>query len=146
VTLAGHRDDVASMLAQAQVFALATRSECLPMSILEAMASGLPVVASAVGGVPEAVIHGETGLLVAPGDPDALADALATLLDDPQLRGRMGAAGRARAERVFDLPAFRTAHLQVYADELARAGRPLAARTASAPADAAGDAPGAVSG
>jgi glycosyltransferase involved in cell wall biosynthesis len=88
------------------------------------------VVASSVGGVPEAVIHGETGLLVAPGDPDALADALALLLDDPALRGRMGAAGRARAERLFDLPAFREGHLKVYADELARVGRPLGSLTA----------------
>jgi glycosyltransferase involved in cell wall biosynthesis len=135
ILLAGHRDDVGSILAEAQIFALATRSECLPLSILEAMASGLPVVASSVGGVPEAVIHGETGLLVAPGDPDALADALALLLDDPALRGRMGAAGRARAERLFDLPAFREGHLKVYADELARVGRPLgslAAQTVSA--------------
>lgn len=135
ILLAGHRDDVGSILAEAQIFALATRSECLPLSILEAMASGLPVVASSVGGVPEAVIHGETGLLVAPGDPDALADALALLVDDPALRSRMGAAGRARAERLFDLPAFREGHLKVYADELARVGRPLgslAAQTVSA--------------
>lgn len=126
IRLAGHCNDVASALAEAQIFVLATRSECLPMSILEAMASGLPVVASSVGGVPEAVVHRKTGLLVSPGDPDALADAIALLLGDPALRARMGAAGRVRAERLFDVPAFREGHLAVYAAELARAGRPPA--------------------
>ena len=88
------------------------------MSVLEAMAAGLPVVASAVGGIPELVVDGETGLLVPPGDPDALADALGKLITDPELRQRLGAAGRARAEACFDLPGFRQAHIRLYEELL----------------------------
>ena len=89
------------------------------MSVLEAMAAGLPVVASDVGGVAEAVADGETGLLVAPGDVDALAGALERLLADAALRRAMGSAGRARAASHFDLARFRAAHVQVYERALA---------------------------
>jgi glycosyltransferase involved in cell wall biosynthesis len=118
VELLGERRDVPDLLAAADVFVLASRSEGAPLSVLEAMAAGLPVVASAVGGVPELVAAGETGLLVPPGDPAALAAALARLLDDATLRRRMGAAGRSRARDRFDLPALRAAHLELYAREL----------------------------
>jgi glycosyltransferase involved in cell wall biosynthesis len=118
--LLGERDDVPDLLAAADVFVLSSRSEGLPISILEAMAAGLPVVATRVGGVPELVVDGETGLLVPPGDARALAAALRTLLGDRELRLRLGAAGRARAEREFDLPAFRQAHLDLYERLLAR--------------------------
>jgi glycosyltransferase involved in cell wall biosynthesis len=86
----------------------------MPISILEAMAAGLPVVASAVGGIPEIVVDGETGLIVPPRDPDALAAALRRLLDDPELRRRMGDAGRARAEEHFDVERSRREHLALY--------------------------------
>jgi glycosyltransferase involved in cell wall biosynthesis len=69
------------------------------------MAHGKPVVATAVGGTPELVVHGETGLLVPPGDVEALAGALDELLSDPQRARRMGKAGRARAEGEFSLAA-----------------------------------------
>ena len=72
------------------------------MSLLEAMACGKPVVATRIGGVPEVVEEGKTGLLVPPGDSPALAEALLRLLRDPALRTRMGEAGRRRAERLFD--------------------------------------------
>ncbi len=85
------------------------------MSILEAMAAGLPVVASAVGGVPELVVDGETGLLVPPGDERALAAALARIVGDASLRTRLGAAGRARAEERFALELFRARHIELYA-------------------------------
>jgi glycosyltransferase involved in cell wall biosynthesis len=120
VRLMGERRDVPELLADADVFVLPSRSEGHPVAILEAMATGLPVVASRVGGVPEQVSHGETGLLVEPGDPERLAGALGSLATDPALRLRLGAAGRERAERFFDLDAFRRAHVELYSRELAR--------------------------
>ena len=117
--LVGERDDVPALLATASVFVLSSRSEGLPISVIEAMAAGLPVIASAVGGVGEQVEDGVTGLLVPAGDVDALADALERLLADPELRRSMGEAGRARAEELFDLPKFRQAHLDLYRRELA---------------------------
>jgi glycosyltransferase involved in cell wall biosynthesis len=125
VRLAGERDDVAELLAEADLFVLSTRSEGLPLSILEAMAAGLPVVASDVGGVPELVVDRETGFLVPPGDPHALAAAIERLLDDPDLRGRFGAAGRARVSTHFDLASAQRAHLDLYRALLADAGLPL---------------------
>ena len=98
VRLDGERDDVASLLAESDVFVLSSRSEGLPVSVLEAMAAGLPVVASAVGGVDELVVDGETGLLVPQADADALASALARLIGDAELRRSMG-DGRARPGR-----------------------------------------------
>ena len=125
VRLAGERDDVGELLAGADLFVLSSRSEGLPLSILEAMAAGLPVVASSVGGVPELVVEGETGLLVPPGDPHALAAAMERLLDDPALRRRLGAAGRTRVSEHFDLAVARRAHLDLYRALLADAGLPL---------------------
>jgi glycosyltransferase involved in cell wall biosynthesis len=72
--------------------------ENLPMVIIEAMASGLPVVATAVGGIPDVIEHGAEGLLVPPGNPAALADAIAALLLDPAQRQRMALAGRRKYE------------------------------------------------
>jgi glycosyltransferase involved in cell wall biosynthesis len=125
VVLAGERDDVPGLLASSAVFALSSRSEAFPVSILEAMAAGLPVVATRVGGVPELVIEGETGLLVRPADPSALAAALQCLLDEPELRARLGAAGRARVERHFALDTFLQSHLDLYRRALAARGLPL---------------------
>ncbi|HWQ15173.1 MAG TPA: glycosyltransferase, partial [Roseiflexaceae bacterium] len=95
VQFLGARDDVPHILAGAQVFALASRYEGVPISVLEAMRAGLPVLATAVGGVAEAVAHGRTGLLTPPGDERALAAGLRLLLGQPHLRAAMGAAGRA---------------------------------------------------
>jgi glycosyltransferase involved in cell wall biosynthesis len=121
IALLGERSDVAEQVAQSDVFVLASRSEGMPLSVLEAMAGGLPVIASAVGGVPELVVSGETGLLVRPGDIDALADALHAVLTNPDLRRAMGDAGRARAQHFFDLPGFRAAHVRLYREALSRA-------------------------
>ena len=75
----------------------------VPTAIKEAAALGTPVVATRVVGIPELVADGETGLLVPPNDPEALSTAIARLLDDPEFADRLAAAGRARAERMFDL-------------------------------------------
>ena len=123
VELLGERDDVPGLLAGSDVFVLSSRSEGMPLAILEAMAAGLPVVASDVGGIGELVVDGETGVLVRPGDRDALAAALERLAGDRALRKRMGAAGRARAEALFDLPRFLDAHAALYERELT-ASRP----------------------
>jgi glycosyltransferase involved in cell wall biosynthesis len=122
VVLAGDRSDVADMLAGADIFVLSSTSEGLPLSILEAMAAALPVVASSVGGVPEAVEDGDTGLLVPPRDPVRLAAALERLLVDPGLRRRLGANGRKRVREHFGLEAFQQAHVDVYRRALARRG------------------------
>ena len=90
-------------LRSAHLLVLPSYQEGLPMSILEAMGAGLPVVATPVGGVAEAVVDGETGALVRPGDINGLRDALLRLVGDPALRLRQGAAGRRRAEDLFDL-------------------------------------------
>ncbi|HEY4252911.1 MAG TPA: glycosyltransferase family 4 protein [Roseomonas sp.] len=98
----GYRHDVARILAAADVFALPSHFEGLPMSIIEAMLTGLPVVATDVRGPREQVLPGMTGLLVPPAEDAPLADALARLAGDPALRQRMGEAGRARALDLFD--------------------------------------------
>lgn len=95
VWLAGARTDIADLMRSFTVFALPSLSEATPVTILEAMATALPVVASRVGGVPQLVLHESTGLLVPASDPEALANALSAYIRDPQLRARHGAAGRA---------------------------------------------------
>lgn len=122
VALVGERDDVPERLAAADVFVLSSRSEAMPMVVLEAMAAGLPVVASAVGGMPELVVDGETGLLVVPGDPQPLAAALSRLARDPLLRGRLGAAGRDRAARHHSLEEMRRRHADLYRSQLSDRG------------------------
>jgi glycosyltransferase involved in cell wall biosynthesis len=98
----GYRADAEAVLAAADVFALPSHFEGLPMSVIEAMLCGLPVVATAIRGPREQVVDGETGLLVPPGAVEPLAAALRRLVADPALRGRMGMAGRARAEALYD--------------------------------------------
>lgn len=92
-------------LAALDVFVLSSLWESLPIGVLEAMAVGVPVVATDTGGVPEAVLDGETGLLVSPADPDALAAAIARLVADAALRERLGAAGRAHCAARFSIDA-----------------------------------------
>lgn len=101
VRLLGVRTDVDEQLAEAQVFTLITNWEGFPRSILEAMRAGLPVLASDVGGVREAVLDGETGYVVPRGDAGALRERLRRVLEDPQRRTAMGQAGRSRYEAAF---------------------------------------------
>jgi glycosyltransferase involved in cell wall biosynthesis len=100
--LLGYREDIPALMAGADIFVLPSRFEGLPMSVIEAMLCGLPVVAAAVRGPAEQVAPEVTGLLVPPGDAAALAAALQCLAADTALRSRMGQAGRARAIERYD--------------------------------------------
>ncbi len=100
---AGYRPDVHKLLPAFDVFVQPSRFEGLPTTVIEAMAAGLPVVATAVGGTPEVVEDGVTGLLVPPADPAALAQAINHLLGDPPLRLALGRAGRERAAKQFSV-------------------------------------------
>lgn len=110
INFLGLRHDVDDWLQKADLFVLASRWEGLPRSILEAMRAGLPVIATAVGGIAESVADGETGLLVPRGDTLALRRSLVRLLDNPAERHQMGRAGRVRFETrfVFDRMAMET--------------------------------------
>lgn len=99
--LTGFVADVPVFLGRLGIFAQPSRSEGLGLTIVQAMAAGRPVVATRVGGIPEVVVDGETGLLVPPEDPGALAAALRRLLADPALARRLGDAGRRRAREHF---------------------------------------------
>lgn len=99
----GYLTDPSTVLSQARIFVLATRSEAFPRSILEALRAGLPVVATDVGGVGEAVTDGANGLLVPVGDAQALASALRRLLNDSHLRQSMGQQARAAYQERFRL-------------------------------------------
>ena len=102
VDFVGPTNDVAQYLAAADVFALASRYEPQGIAVIEAMASGLPVVATAVGGIVETIAEDETGFLVRPGDVEGLARALVRLLRSPELRARIGTAARDLGSRSFD--------------------------------------------
>jgi glycosyltransferase involved in cell wall biosynthesis len=117
VHFAGFRPNASSELREVDVLALPSWIEGLPLVVLEAMAQGKPVVATDVGGTPEAVVDGETGRLVPPRDPRALAAALDELVADPELRRRFGDAGRARVREHFDAAAMEARVLEVY-DEI----------------------------
>jgi glycosyltransferase involved in cell wall biosynthesis len=114
----GQRRDVARLLGRAQVSLLVSNWEGLPLSILEAMRAGLPVIASEVGGVAESVQDGETGFLVPQGGVDQLRDRLGRLLRDPELRVRLGASGRRCYEQHFTLDEMVRKTLTVYQDVL----------------------------
>jgi len=113
----GHRDDVPDLLAAADIFAMPSLWEGLPLAVLESMFAGKPIVASAVSGIPEAVTSGEEGLLTAPGDTEALAAALRQLLEDSALRDRLGRAARARAEAEFTVARMADQYERLYADK-----------------------------
>ena len=116
VTLLGYTRNVAEVLAGATLFANPAWSESLPYSVLEAMSMSLPVVATDVGGTSEAVRDGETGLVVAPHDPAALAAAIALLLDDPARGERMGRAGRELSLEEFSYERMTAGTFAAYAE------------------------------
>jgi glycosyltransferase involved in cell wall biosynthesis len=97
------------------VFALSSHAEGTPVAVLEAMATGIPVVATRVGGVPEVVIDNATGTLVPPADPMGLATALAAYFRQPESRVQHGAAGRDHVERLNSLKAMLASYTELYA-------------------------------
>ncbi|MBI1735594.1 MAG: glycosyltransferase [Candidatus Rokubacteria bacterium] len=121
VVFTGFRRDVPALLAEAAVSVLPSHSEGLSNTLLESMAAGAPVVATDVGGNPEVVRHGITGLLVPPRAPAALADAIVTLLTDAGLADRFRRAGRRRVVEEFSLERMVARTEEMYLDLLARA-------------------------
>jgi sugar transferase (PEP-CTERM/EpsH1 system associated) len=126
VRFLGFRSDVSECLAQADLFVLSSLKEGISLTLLEAMATGLPIVATDVGGNREVVSHGETGLLVPAQSPELLAAAIQTILGQPELARRMGAAGRQRVEAQFDLRQVVRQYEEMYV-ALLRRKRPIAA-------------------
>jgi glycosyltransferase involved in cell wall biosynthesis len=122
VEFAGHQENVAARLAAADIFTLPSRSEAFPNAVLEAMAAGLPIVASAVGGICELLDDDRTGLLVPAGDVDALAAGLQALMSDPERAARLGAAARIAAETRYSFDRMVTAFDALYRDELVKRG------------------------
>lgn len=114
VLLLGFRPDVLSLHKAFDIFVMSSVTEGLGTSLLDAMASGKPVVATTAGGIPEVVVDGETGFLVPPRDHELMAEALVKLLKEEQLRQRMGRAGRVRARRKFSAERMVQDTLRVY--------------------------------
>lgn len=114
VHLLGLRGDVTDVLAAGDCYVMPSRSEGLPLALVEAMAAGLPIVASRVGGIPEVVSDGVEAVLVPPDDPAALASALAALLRDAPRRAELGAAAEGRARREFDVRVMGDAYERLY--------------------------------
>jgi glycosyltransferase involved in cell wall biosynthesis len=101
IKLLGYRNDVAELLTAADIFVMPSLNEALGYSILEAMASGKPVVASGVGGIPEVIADGEEGILTAPGDIESLSNAIDSLMSDKATRERMGKACSEKVNKIF---------------------------------------------
>lgn len=114
VWLPGARTDVADILRSLDLFAMSSIAEGTPGSVLEAMASGLAVVGTRVGGIPEVIDEHVTGALVRACDPQAMAAALATYVRDPALAARHGAAGRERVQRHYNMTAMVAAYQALY--------------------------------
>ncbi len=114
VIFSGMRMDIPELLTAVDIFALASHVEGMPNAILEAMASSLPIVATRVGGVPEIVDDGQTGLLVSPKDVDALARALIRLIENPLLRRQLGVAAQKRVAENFDIAHTQAKTLALY--------------------------------
>jgi glycosyltransferase involved in cell wall biosynthesis len=114
VHLLGTRSDIHHLLPAADLFLLTSISEGIPLTIIEAMAAGLPVVATAVGGIPEVVVDGHTGLLTPPKASHDLAAAILQLASNPQQRAKMGQAGRSRAQQLFSDEQMNASYARTY--------------------------------
>ena len=122
IIFTGRRDDVSALTADLTIAVLPSLREAQGISILEAMARRVPVVASAVGGIPEVITSGVDGLLVPPADPSSLADSIASLLASPSLRARIAEAGYRTVVERFSIDAQVKRTEVVYDEDLARAG------------------------
>jgi glycosyltransferase involved in cell wall biosynthesis len=120
VHLTGFRNDVIGLQKSFDVFAMSSVTEGLGSAMLDAMACAVPIVATRAGGIPEAIIDGTSGLLVGPQDEGALAAAIVRLLKDPELRGRLGAAGRERVMNEFSIEKMVRETLHTYEERLLR--------------------------
>lgn len=120
VSFLGHREDVAALLAASDIFVLPSRSEAFPNALLEAMAAGIPVVASAVGGVTEIVEDERNGLLVPPGDAGALARQICRLMDDSALATTLADNARTLVQTRFSFDRMVAAIDDIYVSELTR--------------------------
>ncbi len=109
-----HRTDISGIMNGMDVFVLSSILEAAPIVVLEAMASARPIVATAVGGVPELIVNGESGILVSPGDPEAIANAVQYLLTHQEKAQEMGEKARERAIREFDLSVCVQRHSELY--------------------------------
>jgi glycosyltransferase involved in cell wall biosynthesis len=118
VDFTGYRTDVAAQLQRADAFVLPSVNENLPLALLEAMAAGLPCIASAVGGIPE-VLTAQCGVLIPPGDGQALRAAMEKLAAEPAAAAQLGAAARIQVSRRFSMAACARGHLAVWQDVLA---------------------------
>jgi glycosyltransferase involved in cell wall biosynthesis len=132
VIFIGRRSDVPQLLGAMTVCVQASESEACPMAVLEASASGLPVVATAVGGTPEIVEDGVTGILIEPREPAQIARAVLRLLDAPELARQMGAAGARRMKERFSLDACVETHARMYDAVLRRAASAVPVEDAAA--------------
>jgi glycosyltransferase involved in cell wall biosynthesis len=125
--LIGQRRDIADVAAASDAFVLTSRWEGNPLAVMEAMAAGLPVVATRVGAIPELVRHGMDGILAPPGDIRAISQAMTCLLEHADKARAMGARGRDRARERFDLNAMVRAYTALYRRVLGETGaRPAA--------------------
>jgi glycosyltransferase involved in cell wall biosynthesis len=120
VRFLGNREDIPELLASCDLFLLPSLYEGLPLSVLEAMASGKPVVATAIKGTDEVVVHGSTGILVPPMNVTALASAISAMLTDRPMAARFGEAGRKRVEQMFSVEAMVRGVSDVYDELIAR--------------------------
>ena len=100
--IAPNSEKLLQLFRQADIFVFPTRADCLPLAIMEALAAGLPIITTRVGALSEAVVHGETGLIVPPNDPEALTNAINQLAADPGMRARLGSHARVAALERFD--------------------------------------------
>jgi L-malate glycosyltransferase len=121
-TFRGHRNDIPACLAAADIFVLPSRSEAFPNAVLEAMAAGLPIVASAVGGIVELITDNRTGLLVPADDPASLCARLVRLMADSSLGSRLGDAARSEAHSRYSFDRMVAEIDRLYVHELARRG------------------------
>jgi glycosyltransferase involved in cell wall biosynthesis len=126
----GKRMDIPECLAASDVFVLSSNWEGNPLAVMEAMAAGLPVIGTRVGGVPELVESGQHGILVDPGDDAAFAEAMRTLLNDVEKRLTMAEAARLRAKEAFDVKSMVRGYMAIYEAALAGAVTPVVAAAA----------------